>query len=118
MIINTATSLNGIINGLNNFTNNANVTLGGAVTVGNTLTLTGGILLNGTYLTMANGSTISRSAGSLWTAPTFAGTVNLLYTGSSPITTGYELPTASSVLNNLTTNSGGGNTRRHSRNTG
>ena len=77
------------------------------ITVNGTLTLSNGILVNGAYLTMADGTTISRSQGSLWSAPAFAGTVNLVYTGSSPITTGHETPVAAGVLNNLTTNAGG-----------
>lgn len=102
------TLLPAVSGGLNNLTinNAAGITMTGAVTVNGTLALTNGILNNGAFLTIASGSTISPSAGSISNAPTFAGTVNLLYTGTSPITAGKELPTGSSVLNNLTTNSG------------
>ncbi len=107
LVMNGATALNAITNGLNNLTMNANVALGGAVTVNNTLNLANGILSNGSNLTMASGSTISRSAGSIFSAPTFPGTVNLLYTGGPALSTGKELPTGSSVINNLTSNAGG-----------
>ena len=82
-------------------------TFSGATTVYQTLFLTNGMAENENSLTMADGSTISRSSGYLTTAPTFAGTINLVYTGSLAITTGYEMPVAAGVLNNLTTNSGG-----------
>lgn len=82
-------------------------TLSATTTVTGTLTLTEGSLANENFLTMANGTTISRSLGSLGSAPTFEGTVNLIYTGSSPITTGNEMPISAGVLNNLKTNSGG-----------
>ncbi|MFZ4521018.1 MAG: T9SS type A sorting domain-containing protein [Bacteroidales bacterium] len=93
---------------LNNLTVNISggVTLSIARTVNGTLTLTNGVFSNGAYLTMATGTTITRSGGSLAAVPTFAGTVNLVYTGASSISTGYEIPT-STVLTNLTTNTGG-----------
>ncbi len=104
-----ATSLPAVSGGLNNLliNNAAGITLGGAVTVNGTLTLSNGLLTNGANLTMATGSTISRLAGSLYAAPVFAGTVNLIYTGAPAISTGKELPTGTSVLNNLTLNDGG-----------
>lgn len=108
LIINGPSQVNAITGGLKNFEINAACTLGGAITVYDTLTLTSGLLTNGNYLTMATGTTISRSAaGSIYSAPTFAGTVNLLYTGTTPIKAGKELPTSASVINNLTTNPGG-----------
>jgi hypothetical protein len=107
LVMNGATTVNAISNGLNNFTINANTSLGGAITVNGTLSLTNGLLINGTNLTMASGTTIFRSSGSLYTAPNFAGTVNLTYSGGSPMNTGKELSTSSSVVNNLTTNAGG-----------
>ena len=104
-----ATTLPAVSGGLNNLTinNAAGITLGGAVTVNGTLALTNGLVNNGANLTMADGATIIRSAGSLTNAPTFAGTVNLTYSGASPINTGYEIPTSATALNNLTTNTGG-----------
>jgi len=102
-------TLPAITNGLNNFTLNRSngATLNGNLTVNATLTLSDGILTNGSYLTMGNASTISRSGGLLSESPTFANTVNLVYTGSSPIITGFETPVSAGVLNNLTTNTGG-----------
>ena len=75
-------------------------------TVDGTLTLTSGALglSSGDGLTMANGSTISRSAGSIsGVAPTIGSghAINVMYTNSSALTTGLELPSGSSSLNNL-----------------
>ncbi|MDP2172162.1 MAG: FlgD immunoglobulin-like domain containing protein [Candidatus Cloacimonadaceae bacterium] len=104
-----ATTLPAVSGGLNNLTlnNSAQIALSGAVTVNGTLTLAQGSLSNGAFLTMASGTTISRSTGSLTHAPILGGTVNLLYTGGSPIATRIEVPAASSAINNLTTNTGG-----------
>jgi hypothetical protein len=58
---------------------------------------------------MANGATIERSGGSLSAAPTFGATVNVEYTQhTANITTGPELPSTVSVLNNLTINTTNG----------
>ncbi|MEI6750390.1 MAG: hypothetical protein WCM93_14630, partial [Bacteroidota bacterium] len=105
----TATALPAVSGGLNNLTinNAAGITLNGAVTVNGALALTNGLVNNGANLTMATGTTLTREAGSLTYAPSFSGTVNLTYSGSSPIIAGKELPTGSAVINNLTTNSGG-----------
>jgi hypothetical protein len=107
LVMNATNTINEIAGGLNNFTINANTTLAGAVTVNGTLTLTNGMLISGSNLTMASGSTISRSGGSLFSAPVFSGTVNLIYTGVAAINTGKELPVTGTVINNLTTNTGG-----------
>ena len=65
-------------------------------------------MTNAAYLSLASGATISRtSSGSLYSDPTFSGTVNLNYTGASAITAGKELPTGTAVINNLTSNAGG-----------
>ena len=89
--------------------NSAGVTLSGSTTVSGTLTLTAGALGNSAALTLANGATISRSGGTIATAPTFGTTVNVVYSqNASSITTGAEIPTSSSVLNNLTVNSSNG----------
>jgi hypothetical protein len=98
------TSLPAVAGGLNNLTidNAAGIALNGAITVNGTLALTNGILSNGANLTMANGSTILRSGGSLASDPTFAGTVNVTYAGGGSMFTGEELPTSPTVLNNLT----------------
>jgi hypothetical protein len=110
LVINGSTNLNAITNGVNNLTinNPGGVILSGAVFVNNILTLTDGTLNNGTYLTMASGTSISRtSTGTLSVAPTFGSSVNVIYTGSSAVNTGYEIPTSPTVLYNLTTNTGG-----------
>jgi len=106
----TASPLNAITNGLNDLTinNSGGITLGGAFTVNGILTLTDGLLINGTYLTMATGAKIVRTAtGTLTNEPNFETSVDLAYSGSSAINTGYEIPTSTTVLNNLTTNVGG-----------
>jgi len=97
-------------NGLNNLTinNAAGVALNAGVTVYGYLYLTNGNLSNGANLTMANGSTVNRADGTLSLAPAFGTSVNLIYSGTNPITTGVENPVSSSVLNNLTINNTGG----------
>lgn len=106
LVLNEATSLNSITNGLNTLTVNGTVELLGTLTVNNHLNLTKGSFYNSNFLTLGNNATITRSGGALSAAPTFEGTINLIYSGSSAIATGYELPTASNVLNNITTNTG------------
>jgi HYDIN/CFA65/VesB family protein/type IX secretion system substrate protein len=97
---------------LNNLTVNdaAGVILGsGGATVNGTLTLTSGTLDNSTNnVTMANGTTISRTGGSLAVDPVFGTSVNVSYPGSSSVTTGDEIPSSSTVLNNLTVNDAAG----------
>lgn len=74
------------------------------ITVNNSLSLnSGNFNLNSNSLTMADATTIYRSSGSISAAPTFGSTVNVYYDEhSSEIQTGYELPTGSTVLTNLT----------------
>ncbi len=89
-------------------------TLGSAITVTNlklAISNTASFsMANASNLTIANGGsiTLQRTNGtgtvSLSSVPTFAGTVDLFYTGSQVITTGVELPTSTSVINNLTIN--------------
>jgi hypothetical protein len=88
--------------------NSAGVTLTNAATVTTTLTLSNGLFTNGSNLTLDAGATIDRETGSLNTAPTFGTSVNVIYSGSTGVTTGYEIPTSSSVLNNLTVSNSGG----------
>jgi len=106
LVLNGATSLNSIANGLNTLSVNGTVDLLSALTVNNQLNLTKGSFYNSTFLTLGNNTAINRSGGALSAAPNFAGTINLLYSGASAIATGFELPTASNVLNNITTNTG------------
>ena len=88
--------------------NAAGVTLNQAVIVNKTLILTNGLLSNGANLTLANNVTVARSAGSLSAAPTFGANVNVQYNGAVPVITGFEMPTASNVLFDLTINNSGG----------
>src|SRR5207248_2279562 len=88
--------------------NAAGVTLHAARTVGGTLTLTNGTFTNGSNLTLGNGAIISRDTGTLSAAPTFGTSVDVSYTGTIGATTGNEVPSSSSVLNNLTINKSGG----------
>lgn len=104
LVMNGATTLNGITGGLNNLTVNASTSLAGALTVNGMLILANGWLINGSYLTMASGSTISRSGGDLYATPAYAGTVNLVYSGSSILNTGKEIPLSATVVNNLNSN--------------
>ena len=85
--------------------NAAGVTLGTSTTVSGILNLTSGTLSTGGNLTLASNSTIIRSAGSLSAAPTFGASVNITYNGATAISSGLEIPNATSfstVLNNLT----------------
>ena len=84
--------------------NPAGVTLSSAESVPGVLALKQGVFTNGGNLTLGNGATIVRSGGSLATAPTFGASVNVQYAGFATITTGPELPAATSVLANLTNN--------------
>lgn len=98
-------------NGPANLTiNNAGgVTLHAPRTITGTLTLTKGIFHNiVNQISLGNGATISRANGTFATAPSFGYPVNLIYAGTTPITNGYEKPSADSSLNNMTvTNTGG-----------
>jgi fibronectin-binding autotransporter adhesin len=81
-------------------------TLATASTIRGTLTLQSAIWNNtAAMLTMGTGSTIVRTPnGSLSNVPTFAGTVNVVYSGTGNVTTGKEMPVSTTVLNNLTIN--------------
>jgi hypothetical protein len=96
---------------LNNLTLNrsAGISLGGSVSVAGTITLKSGTLDNSTNtLTLGNSATISRASGSLFAPPTFSTSVNVEYTGTGGVTMGPELPTSTTILNNLTINNSGG----------
>jgi hypothetical protein len=85
-------------------------TTGSPVSVGGTLSLANGALTNGmgNNLTIASGATINRAGGSIAAAPIFSASVNVIYSGSSPVTTGPEIPSSTTVLNNLTIGNSGG----------
>jgi len=71
------------------------VTLGRDVTASNTLDLNAGTLSDdgGSHvLTLADGSSVRRSAGAVGFTPSFGGTVDVTYTAS--LTTGLELPSS------------------------
>jgi hypothetical protein len=91
-----------------NRTASGSITLGNALIVGETLTLTDGTLtLGANTLTMGSSASITRTAGAISGTPTFSGTVDMTYGsgGSAAITTGSEL---ASTINNLTINTSGG----------
>lgn len=83
-----------------------------STTVNGTLTLQAGLIFNGSpnpNITLANGANIVCSGGGFSSgAPIFGTSVNVTYNGASAQTTGYELPTSSTVLNNLTINNSAG----------
>ena len=84
------------------------------ITVNGTLTISlAGVLFSSTTvnadkITLANGATIVRTLGALNAAPLYSGTYNVIYNGSTSQTADFELPTSSSVLNNLTINNAAG----------
>lgn len=88
--------------------NSGGVTLGNATKINGTLTLSSGTLINTKTLTISSGANIVRIAGALSTDPTFEGTVNLMYSNSSSLTSGFEIPSLSGVLTNLTMDGLGG----------
>ncbi|GEM_PF-928751 len=81
------------------------------VTVNGTVRLTTGTIDNSNSnvsLVLADGATISRATGAITNAPVFGSTVNLRYTSvSGSVTTGPELPTSATVLNNLSVSTTG-----------
>ena len=83
-------------------------TVGGACTINGKLTLTAGTVSSANNITMASGSAIVRTAGSLLGTPTFGTTVDVTYNDTTATTTGTELPTSGTVLNNLTINNAAG----------
>jgi hypothetical protein len=92
---------------LNNLTVNcaSGIALAPTVTVNGTLMLSLGAVTSAGNLTLGNGATIFRAAGSLDAAPSFGTSVNVAYTGTAGVTTGPEipaLPANAAVLNNLT----------------
>src|SRR5664279_4898174 len=69
------------------------------LTIPGTLTLTKGVFTLNSNLTMGNGATIARSAGSLATAPVFGTTTNIVYFGTNAITSALEIPPSSTINN-------------------
>ena len=87
--------------------NSAGVTLSANRTVTGTLYLKAGALtMSATTLTISNGASINRTAGTLAAAPAWGGTADVTYSNSTNVTIGNEmpiLPGSASVLNNLST---------------
>ncbi len=80
----------------------------GGITIHDQLTLKSGILSGSDNLSIMTGKTIDRSGGSLSAEPTFFTSVKVHYTGSSLITTGYELPDGfSPAITDVTVDNGG-----------
>lgn len=102
----TSLPFSGSGNELNNVTLNrtsaATYTWASAVVVNGTLALNSGTLMHSSGLTMASGSTFARSAGASITtnAPNTSTSYNVSYSGV--LTTGLELPSSPTTLNNLT----------------
>ena len=81
----------------------------GATAVSGTLKLniTGtSTLLGVVNLTLGNGATIARTSGSLNEAPIFGTTTNIIYDGTTAVTTSFEVPNLG--LNNVTINNAAG----------
>nr|MBN2278085.1 hypothetical protein [candidate division Zixibacteria bacterium] len=76
------------------------------VTVNGLLRLTSGLINNSdadATLVLADGVWISRATGQISNTPNFLGNINVRYTSTeTSVTTGPELPTGSTVLNDLT----------------
>ena len=87
--------------------NIAGVQLQSTKSVGTTLYLKNGQFnLNGQSFTMTNSSTIDRTGGTISSTP-FGSSYNVLYSlHTSGLTTDLELPSTSTVLNNLTISNG------------
>lgn len=99
----TGTGLPSTLTSFYNHKTANSVTFTNATTISNTLILLGdGGITAGSNLTLASNCTILRTGGTLSSAPSFAGNVNLQYNQhSSAITMGAEVPAASNVLSNL-----------------
>ena len=81
--------------------NGGGLVLGSAITIANNLFLTAGAVTNSTNnITLSNGSTITVKAGTMTAVPNFGTTstdqVNVIYTNTSGINTGNELPASPS----------------------
>jgi len=85
------------------------LTVNSSETVINNLILTSGILaINSNLLSLSNGSTITRSSGSISTSRPAGGPWNLIYATTTSFTaTGFEIPSSGTVIS-LTLNSSSG----------
>ena len=102
-----------IVGGLNNLTvnNGVGLTLVSSLTVNGNLFLTSGEIMNttsGVTLTLGNGSSVYNAGGLIYPTPAYGTAANFHYTGSTALTTGFELPASSTVLSNLVVNNSSG----------
>jgi hypothetical protein len=75
------------------------------LTIGGKLKLSDGIVAGCQNIKMLNNSTIDRVLGTLANKPIFTDTVNIIYSGTAPCTTSYEMPYLSdNTVVNLTVN--------------
>jgi hypothetical protein len=86
--------------------NASGASLSGSAMVSGTLTLKNGIFNISELLTFDYGASIVRQNGSLSGTPTLRYSINVTYAGTSPVTTGPELPSPPG-LNNLTISNSG-----------
>jgi hypothetical protein len=93
---------------INNTAGVANNHATGGTSVNGTLTLTAGTFTLATALSLGNGVTIVRDGGSFSGTPTFGASANLTYSGATGVVAGSEIPTSTTVLNNMTINKSGG----------
>lgn len=102
----TSTTASGSARTWGNVEINNNVTVTAASSkINGILTLASGTFNNSSNnITLGNSASIIRANGSLTAAPTFGTSVDVTYSGSSATPTSYELPTSTSVLNNLSIN--------------
>jgi hypothetical protein len=76
--------------------------LGNPIIVDTSLTLTAGTITNGNNLTLGTNVRINKGAGSLSAAPTFGSSIgSLLYNGTVPTTSGFEIPSSPSVVKSV-----------------
>ena len=88
-----------------------NKTLSVPTAVSGVLTLNhlfGSTITGSANISLANNATIIRTSGSFDAAPIFGSTVNVIYNGTTAISSGLEIPNVTSVLNNLTVNNASG----------
>lgn len=98
---------NAQLNNLSIFSTEQTVTLGSNIKVNGNLTLSAGTFdndgeSNDKTLTLGNGATIRRAAGSLSQIPNFEGSANIEYISTLyEVTTGNEVPDNNNIINNI-----------------